>query len=857
MINTADEFIVTNSNLFPDDFSVRLKEILSTLEGVRGKVPDNYTSHSRADDIGRNAFQFYAMQIRFNEEMLRELYIALYVEPLEKEDFERILDVSFPTERHLNSFKAGCGLLFLYLWGNSDLVLTWQFKKSFLRIGGFGHPELIPNELWSLILNDKRFNGETQRLILMTDWKSVQDISLSEVWDSVRNGFKATQTKTNFKGILKAVLHHENCQFSEKSFRAFEALSAVVSLDKSGYLATLDIEQLTVYHSEFSVYGKDGKRKRYSHDFRNRNFITLTQLATKNQIVEYVKQLPHHISRIKQRKNKTTSWWGYLQEPDIYPGREHIGIPPLFSDWVSAMEYYDAFQLAKGMSATTHKSRRSHLRILIDYIFLYIPWYQELNNHPDILVPYKISDFKRWAFWSNEPLKSAKNKPEPPLTLREFYKLRRSKKTLSSFINVCCDFFDYVIAEHSDSESFNDFLVDESFNNPINKDYDKEGSGKRKATDKVAFPRKVIPFVLAAFDEFENVNYRIQQSILSGTIDGEKFRSELIKNQGMIIPSDWGEAFELKVYGKVISVDSFPSLLSLIELDDNGKKRIFAFNSVFRMLRSAMHIGSRVQNTQWLDITLFDQFNFTTEQYYSNLHVTVDKTNPHREVAIPSYVFKTLLLEKEFQLEQIPRGPARIPYEGNSSDESYPDGIVPLFNNPRNNKPFHDCVYSEHWLRFMKFVDLEYNKFCRSEGRREDCHRFVYIDCRREKGRKDSSRNPKMINTKYVDANGIEYKTEASEIVYRPVHTPHAMRNTFTVMRRFHLHDAVLMEQQGWSASGMVDHYAQGEYEQDRLERLEAADKAIRKGLTFRELKRQTKLLYGDHAIKPSAKHLG
>ena len=323
----------------------------------------------------------------------------------------------------------------------------------------------------------------------------------------------------------------------------------------------------------------------------------------------------------------------------------------------------------------------------------------------------------------------------------------------------------------------------------------------------------------------------------------------------MIIPADWGETFELKVDGKVVLVDLIPSLFNLIELDDNGEKRIFAFNSVFRMLRSAMHIGSRVQNTQWLDITLFDQFNFTTEQYFSNLHVTVDKTNPHRNVAIPSYVFKTLLLEKQFQLEQIPMGPVRIPYEGNESDGTYHDGITPLFNNPNKNQPFHDSVYNKYWLKFMKFIDVEYNKFCRSEGRREDCHRFVYIDCRREKGRKDSSRNPKMINTKYVDANGIEYETEASEIVYRPVHTPHAMRNTFTVMRRFHLHDAVLMEQQGWSASAMVDHYAKGEYEQDRLERLEATDQAIRKGLTFRELKEQTRLLNSDNAIKPSAKH--
>ena len=160
MINTADELIVTNTNLFPDDFSIRLKEILSALESVRGKVPDNYTSLSRADEIGRNAFQFYATQIRFNDDMLRELYIALYVEPLEKEGLERILDVSFPTDRHFKSFREGCGILYLFLWGHSDLVLSWRFNKSFLRLVNFDHAALIPKKLWSFICSDKRFNFE-------------------------------------------------------------------------------------------------------------------------------------------------------------------------------------------------------------------------------------------------------------------------------------------------------------------------------------------------------------------------------------------------------------------------------------------------------------------------------------------------------------------------------------------------------------------------------------------------------------------------------------------------------------------------------------------------------------------------
>ena len=319
--------------------------------------------------------------------------------------------------------------------------------------------------------------------------------------------------------------------------------------------------------------------------------------------------------------------------------------------------------------------------------------------------------------------------------------------------------------------------------------------------------------------------------------------------------SDLGLSFELKIDGNIIEVNEIPSLLSLVELEENGEMRVYAFNSAFRMLRTAIHIGSRIQNTQWLDITLFDQFNTSIEQYFSNLHITVDKTNPHREVAIPSHVFKSLLLEKKFQLEQIPSQPVSIFYEGNENDGTYPEGITPLFNNPSINKPFSDSVYKERWLRFIMFVDFEYNKYCRSVGRPEDCHRFYYIDCRRKKGKKDNIRDPKIIRTKYTDGKGNEYETIASELIYRPVHTPHAVRNTYTVMRRFYVRDGILMEQQGWTSPQMVDHYAKGEYEQDRLERLEAADKVIRKGLTFKELKEQTKLLNDDNAIKPSAKH--
>ncbi|MDU0355753.1 hypothetical protein RS130_19375 [Paraglaciecola aquimarina] len=687
----------------------------------------------------------------------------------------------------------------------------------------------------------------------MTNWSKTGDVSLSQIWDAVRSGLKAGETKTNLLALPIALVNNSDCQFNTQQLEAFRSFVTGLHMDKSGYIKALNLEELVAYHANVKSYGKDGKQKRYGgKDLRNPLKIKLKELASNGQIEEYCKALANKRRTKAATKDERTKWWSWTQELQTYPGREHINFSDLFSEWIIAIKYFDSSISSQGYSSGKNRIERGNLIILLDYLFLYLPWYQELNSHPEIIIPYSISDFKRWAFWSNEPLKVAQNKFVPPLTVKEFYKLRRGKQSLAGFINTCSHFFEYIILEHSDIESHFEVLVTPEFKNPINREYDKEGSGSRRKTDKVAFPRKVLPFVLSSFEEFEEVNYRIQQAILSGEMDGKKLSNSLTVNNGQIILSDWDEKFEIEIGETIIPIERIPCLFSLIELKDKDEVRIFAFNSTFRMLRAAMHIGSRVQSTQWLDINHFDKHNFSTTNYFSNLFVTVDKIYPMRQVQIPSYVFKTLIREKTFQLIQIPISPSTQAYEGNENDTSYPDGITPLFNNPSSNKPFNDSSYHLLWLSFLQFLNQEYNKYCRLDGRKEDCHAFVYIDSRREKGRREAPRNPKRIVTTYTDSNGNSYETEASEIIYRPVHTPHSMRNSFTTLRRGYLDSHILMEQQGWSDEGMVDHYANGEYIEDRLERLENADKSVRKGTTLKDFKKQVNILDGTSPIKPS-----
>jgi hypothetical protein len=251
-----------------------------------------------------------------------------------------------------------------------------------------------------------------------------------------------------------------------------------------------------------------------------------------------------------------------------------------------------------------------------------------------------------------------------------------------------------------------------------------------------------------------------------------------------------------------------------------------------------------MENIQWLDINNFDQLQ-KIEGYFQALWIDIDKVYESRVSKIPTYILDELQLEREYQRKY---GLEILPVKASRSNKL----ISPLFRSnsvQSNGGPVSDESYSTMWVEILSFIQEHYNKFVPKSKQ----HTFVQLRPYMDGTGKNANKYQWNYGEPFTDANGIYYNGSATALRLFAVHTPHSMRNTYTVARKGLISYQDLMVQQGWTAEVTMHHYLQAMHQNDTDKLLELADKSIMDGTFFIEGSDSEALfLLGKNAIRPS-----
>lgn len=636
------------------------------------------------------------------------------------------------------------------------------------------------------VISNAKEPSFVRRFLQCTDWNDYGDIDVKMIWDSMRENPEWYRQRSHIVSpsrFLIEVSKRTKGIISRVDIKVFKRFGGV-QLNSSD-IAGMTYSEIKEYVEQERTYGVTTQRKGYGE---HGNKVTkvfsevsskLKNAAERNAITEYVSLLGP-IRRIEK------NWADWAKT--VYVGREITDeFLESISEWTNSIDAY--ITSLKGTDETI-SSKRSLLNILADYLLCYLPWWFELHPRSKFTYPSKPSLFKRSVFWNAELLKG--RGIERPMTLVEFYELRRSKWTTTQIVNVINGFFGYVISELNDAEELVGFTVDSDFVNPVNRDIDsKRKNKKRFGTDKIALPLRTMPTVIAVFDALERVAINLQERFMKGEEFGAAHGKDV---------STRTVDLDLVKLGVDVSVDvpeyepvKLESIPNVFNWFHTKEKRLAPIASNLRMLRTNLHAGQRMRNIRWLDINTFDEdVPSSSDSYLCPLTLPVDKINPGRRTLIPRFIMESLVREREFQ-KAWPDNDFVV-YEYKYADEIVK--VTPLFRNPfhKLQKPFSETNTNTCWVLILSLIERLFNQYY-AEG---EPHTFVYEGNKRK------------------DENNL-----------LPVHTPHSMRNTYALYRKELVDLKLLMDQAGWNSEVMPFHYAKAQPRKQLEKLLEHADKVL------------------------------
>lgn len=695
----------------------------------------------------------------------------------------------------------------LHCWNKRLLIPNHNFDfEGGLKVHGHIHNFIGPGLLDIAKRKQRAIKADIIRFFQITDWKAPSDIDLDEVWVALREAAISFHTlKMAPVALVSEYANDSGCHYSVEDAAILRRFGCAAARLTDGHaLKNADFKAVKEYSKNSFIYGGQqhfGKKcdfatknrlckiKRSTRDGRQQCRDILIELANKNNIIEY------SASFSKYLKDSNNNW----MKNGFYPGRDHVNVEQMAADWIDLGKTY--LSTLKGSHGSI-KSAKAHLRILFDYIFCYLPWWFELNpDTKNVEFPSTPKQFKRVLFWKSEAAKAAGM--NLPMSAIEFFKLRRTEPQLYSYMLSVSRFFDWVREEAVHLMDVGLLReIDVSFLNPVNTEADSEGAPYRGPTDKIAFPIRVMPTVVEIYRALEDTLYSLQQYFINST----PYASEdcwRFTHSHTIDLTEFNLSMTINVPGfDQIVVSEIPNVVSWqsVEVFVGGTphKKVVPFLSAFRMLRTTLHAGQRMQNIQWLDIDEFDKLLTPTDEasYFNPLYLTIDKVDPGRTPLVPRFIMEMLLREKGFQLHQLADQPIKIHYEHN--EQSGYNKLRPLFRSFASPKrgPFSDSVYQDTWLNLLIFIEEMYNTHF-SGG---EYHQFTY-----EEKAPENSKKPTLI---------------------KAVHTPHSMRNTYILYRKDLVDIQLIMAQTG-QTERVALHYAQAQPRGQLEALLEKADRVI------------------------------
>lgn len=449
--------------------------------------------------------------------------------------------------------------------------------------------------------------------------------------------------------------------------------------------------------------------------------VELGKLHTNDACIEYIRLF---------QGNRTAHLRpeGWLSSPLPYPGREHVEISKIGKIWFPVMDsWLDHRTRVQGFES--NKDSRGSIHILADYLFLYLPWWKELNPEATIKLVEAPKDFLRFQFVSRTIIPDVMESEleKFPMTLLEFISLRRTEADGKNTVLAHLErFFQYVITVYEDQEDVAGFKMV----NPIRLFFDKIKSFRRSKTNKIPFEEEVYSHLVPFGQAVEAFGEHLMQLAYESNYFEEKKCGRLLGFD----TSQYGYVPFILFRGKVYKVLWIPNVYNISKRQiqsnpaepagiyvngtriNNGEDKVRQINlpqlTVLRMLLALIENGLRGQSIQWLDRRSWDSRNAnktplaklytnSISEMFTLLHVNTDKSkdNPfptfiHRRIRrsfLSEQYFQESLFDPDINLE--------IDYENRAHSRF--ERIVPLFRSNKVPSPYGDKVYAEKWTQLL------------------------------------------------------------------------------------------------------------------------------------------------------------
>ncbi|WJN48573.1 site-specific integrase [Pseudomonas asiatica] len=740
-----------------------------------------------------------------------------------------------PELKDVSGVRIPIRAMFVLLWAQGKITLPHNFNLSGVwakypdligRSQGFIHQICGPN--------DSHQQRCARNFQYRVNWKKPDDVVFEELWEAApavvdkQREIKSTATKGS-KGMdfsylawlhLFAIQHpsivspdqarllegyHKHLLPSRVDVSSAEIKKSYA--DFAQHWGSIDpshskSENLKSRRARYAA-GLDGRKRRNQQKFEERLAIKEASNWDAQSVLS-----PEQYAILPGRKRPSKG--GYKWVNGYYNTPENPYIEDKLAAWVKAGNLHlDHIENMEDLSTATRRQEIGYVHILMDYLGRYLPAW--LSKHPDcgFEFPTNIEDFHRSIFWhrtkKNDKYTNSNDKSEIdlPLTLMQFYDLKRSIKTKAKFIFSMWRYFEIAIASGNETLPDGRALVSGPYKNPIHPGLDSPGSGPAGKSDKIPLPIGSMMMVEAYMLALDAVGVELQNKCLEGLLSFED--SLALKDSVWIDLEKYGISYSIKIWNpddisetlevplkKIINAYSWKNA----KYKSSDHEIYVPWLSQMRMLTVALFSGLRLQNCQWLDIRSFDKYfdNSLRDSLSScTLYVNTDKSGNSRPVTLPYKVMDVLLKERHFQKKDYGKKYTGVYYENDASNAEKYGKIHPLFRSPWHDDgaPFSNASYTLKWTLILRGFQDIYNNFVAPENR----HDFV---------------------------------EQAADGGWSAVHTPHALRATWITHRRIYafLDYSIIGGQVGHAQPYTSAHYVVPT-RQETLAIVESANKAV------------------------------
>ncbi len=677
-------------------------------------------------------------------------------------------------------------------------------------------------------------NKRGKRLILSTDWHSFKDVNVLDmaILNDARissqrgdEGAKFSKSPFPFSLILSELIlckEHE-VSFTKEQFERYslyrhagsviqEEISLIEFVEKTDEDIELifmeRVEQKRILCKKYDEKRKrKRKRKASDKDTKDHKLIDISNRGgciTEGLLEEYYCNLS------EMRRN---SEW--LSTQAFYPGRENaIDIKKESKIWLLVYKsYIEHRSNIKGFQ--THKGIRLAFVFLMDYILLYLPWWNELNKENAVNIPKSPKEFSRYLFVSR--VDESDKKIILPKTLLSMIGKRCGRTTMQSIVRDLEIFFLYI------SQAFADVSkVWELGSIPFRRILDSPVSSRPAKSTKIPFQKGVYPHMIQYLYALESLGmYMTEKALYENKYQGSDSTRKVFntgtKGDIEYVPIVFSR-------GKIYPIFKVPNIFRIVRRslkitkkykNNRGGYSTKTYNvsrkvpvlSVLRLFMCAIETGLRVQSWQWLDLFDWDlsKTNDNEVASYSQCYINTDKTHGPFVIPINYRVRGALLREQQFQLSRTDMDLKAINYEDREVNPF--DNIIPMFRGV-GEKPISDSKYAEEWLRLLVGFEFYYNSLGKA-----DYTCFVY-----EKG---SEKNVKADVESYMNAPTTKFLKS-----HKAITTPHGSRNTFIGEKREYLDIEDIKVCVAHSSSIVTAYYFIPEFD-DLVKKLKASDDAM------------------------------